>query len=589
MEIFLFPFPRLPGPKSVGRLRKPERMGHRKSLRRFVIQPFPMIKKPWWILWSVLLAVVAIQPLAPVWSAEVLLHPEAIDLGDVGAGIFKKGQAIMTFADAERKDWAIAAPEGWTCKAGQPLTGTIAHRHPAKINIAMKSSLAPVSENGRHQHLYNVQLQLEFENMQVVYQRLIAAGPHREGIAFNIAGELKVIELSFHIREYPPEPVLAIRPQRLDFGLLEPGRQVEGKIEITNRGRQPLKWKIEPTRWPADGENGEAAAGQYHSFHRPEVTGTGAYRPDPTRSGAADFKGNWTENEGYPEAQDKAVLKYNYSGTGIIVHFWKSPLARSMKVYLDNRPLGNLEAFGEQIAAAEYLLPETPAPGSHTLTLVNQQGRTVVEGVKILGREVVKDQGKWVRVFPDVGVTTREVDYLHIAVDTANLKPGAHGRCFRIDSNGGSAVVEIHAEVASEAGAKILDVYRYRNGDDFLFTTNPQGEAGMLSARNYRKDGIAFRLFSPGTPGTTEFYRWYNPRQQCHFYSYEAGGGGKLSRDFILEGTIGNIATSRLPNTRPLHRWRHVGTGQFFFTTDARSEGYNKKGFRYDGIAGYVR
>jgi len=212
-----------------------------------------MIKKPWWILWSVLLAVVAIQPLAPVWSAEVLLHPEAIDLGDVGAGIFKKGQAIMTFADAERKDWAIAAPEGWTCKAGQPLTGTIAHRHPAKINIAMKSSLAPVSENGRHQHLYNVQLQLEFENMQVVYQRLIAAGPHREGIAFNIAGELKVIELSFHIREYPPEPVLAIRPQRLDFGLLEPGRQVEGKIEITNRGRQPLKWKIEPTRWPADG------------------------------------------------------------------------------------------------------------------------------------------------------------------------------------------------------------------------------------------------------------------------------------------------------------------------------------------------
>ncbi|MDI9570246.1 MAG: hypothetical protein QM278_05900 [Pseudomonadota bacterium] len=524
----------------------------------------------------------------PVRGGEVLLHPTAIDLGDVGAGVFKRGQAIMTFADAERKDWALATPEGWTCKSGQPLMGTMARRHPAKINIAMKSSLAPVGENGKPQ-LYNVQLLLEFENKQVVYQRLIAAGPHREGIAFNIAGDLKVIELAFHIREYPPEPVLAIRPQRLDFGILEAGRQAEGKIEITNQGRQPLKWKIEPARWPADGESGEVTAGQYHSFHRPEVTGMGAYRPDPTRSGAVEFKGNWMENEGYPEAHGKAILKYNYSGTGIVVYFWKSPLAGTVKAYLDNRPLGNLEAFDERNIAAEYRLPETPAPGSHILTLVNQQGRVVLEGVKILGREGAKDQGRWVRVFPDVGVTTREIDYLHIAVDATNLKPGGHARYFRIHSNGGDAVVEIHAEVASETGAKVLDVYRYRYGEDCLFLIDPQGAAGTPLLRYYRKDGIAFRLFSPGTPGTTEFYRWYNPRQQSHFYSYEADGGGKLSRDYIQEGTIGNIATSRLPNTRPLHRWRHSGREQFFFTTDARGEGYTKKGYRYDGIAGYVR
>ncbi|HRU88140.1 MAG TPA: hypothetical protein P5172_04185 [Syntrophales bacterium] len=549
-----------------------------------------MMGKSSWPAIVILTLIVAMYSAAPVRGAEVLLHPDTIDFGEIGAAKLKKGQAVMTFADAEKKDWSVTLPEGWICKSDHPLTGQISRRHPVKINLFMKTSLLTAGENEQHHHLYNVQLHIEFDGQQAVYQRRLAAGPYQEKIFFNVAGEMKVITLSFHVREYPVEPIISIHPQRIDFGVLEPGQQAMGKIEITNTGRQPLSWKVEDRTFSLPPAEKAALAGQYHSFFRPETVGKGVYRPPGTaKGGIIELKGNWTEVEGYPEAHEKATLKYNFSGTGIIVYFWTSPMGRTMDIYLDNRHAGTVKTYSDQTAPAEYRLPESYPLGSHILTLVSQQGRVTIEGVKILGKENARGQGRWVKVFPAVGVTTREIDYLHIAVDTTNLKPGIHSHYFPVESNGGRGMIEVYAEVAIEAGVKILDVYRYRHGDDLLFTTNPQGEARMVSLRNYQKDGIAFRLFSPGTPGTTEFYRWYNSRGKSHFYSYEANGGGKLTGEYVLEGAIGNIATIRLPNTRPLHRWRHSSTGHYFFTTDSRSEGYNKKGYRYDGIAGYVR
>ena len=58
---------------------------------------------------------------------------------------------------------------------------------------------------------------------------------------------------------------------------------------------------------------------------------------------------------------------------------------------------------------------------------------------------------------------------------------------------------------------------------------------------------------------------------------------------YVLEGTIGNIATSRLTATRELYRWYHPSRRQYFFTVDPKGEGIQKKGYQFDGIAGYVR
>jgi hypothetical protein len=547
-----------------------------------------MFRKYLWIY--LILIVVALEPPAPeqCWGAAVTLHPESITLGDIGAGKLKKGMVLLTNTDSDRKSWSAEVNEGWLRKSGHPLTGILEHARPLHLKISMKSSLAPAGEDNNNHGLYTAVLNLEVDNRRISYHKKLASGNHREGIVLNVGGEIRVIEISFHVMEYPLEPVLSVSPRRLDFGTLGQGQKIIRKIEITNRGRQALKWKVNqkiPGR-PVDGV--DTLSGRYVSFLQPENQGTGQYRAASSGKETAEFAGHWSEVEGYPEAQQNSVMKYRFSGSGIVLYYWKSPVAGKISLYLDNRMMANIDAFDEKTVAAEYRLNE-PVIGSHIFTLVNNTGRVVIEGIKITGKEVSLGNGKWIKIYPEIGVTTREIDYLHVSVDTARLPPGTYGHVLNVESNGGEATIELHGEVSLETGLKILDVYRYSFGNDVLLSTNPQGEAKTAYFRDYRKLGIAFKLFSHGTPGTIEFYRWYNPQRRLHFYSYEANGEGKLSREYVFEGTIGNIATSRLPNTRELYRWQHPSTGQYFFSTDAKGEGVHKRGYKYNGIAGFVR
>ncbi len=531
------------------------------------------------------------EPLDPVksWGAAVLLQPESIVMGDIGAGKLKQGTIVLSHEDSVRKAWSVDLEDGWLCKAGQPLTGMLENTRPLQIKISMKSSLVPAGEDNNHHGLYTVVLNLDLDNRHVIYHKKLAGGNHREMIILNVGGERKVVELSFYVMEYPLAPVLAVSPCRLDFGALGQGQKMIKKIEITNRGRQALKWKIRQKNNLQQMADSETLSGRYVSFLHSETRETGQYRPGNAGKESAEFTGHWSEIDGYPEAQQNSVLKYRFSGAGVILYYWKSPAGGKFTLYLDNRIIANIDAFNEQTAAAEYRLHEPVGIGTHTLTLVNNLGRVVIEGIKIVGREITPGNGKWLKIYPEIGVTTREIDYLHISVDTTRLPPGTYGQLLSVESNGGEATIELYVEVSLEPAFKILDVYRYSFGNDVLFSTNPEGETRTAYFRNYRKEGIAFRLFSPGGPGTTEFYRWYNPRKQLHFYSYETSGGGKLSREYVFEGTIGNIATSRLPNTRELYRWHHSPTGQYFFSTDPRGEGIQKKGYKYDAIAGFVR
>lgn len=550
------------------------------------------LRKYLWML-LILFVVAAEDLLAPgkSWGGAVLLHPESVALGDIGAGKLKKGMVILTYADSDRKSWTAEVTEGWQCKSGKPLTGILAQGLPLKLKISMKSSLAPAGEDANNHGLYTVVLNLEADNQHVGYHKKLASGNHREGIALNVGGEIKIVELSFHVTEYPLEPVLSVSPLRLDFGTLGQGQQLTKKIEITNRGRQALKWKVNQNARNQHFTDSDVLSGRYISFLHSESQGTGQYKTGTGNTGKdlTEFTGHWSEVDGYPEAQQNSALKCHFSGSGVILYFWKTPAAGTLSLYLDNRLITQIDAYNEQTIAAEYRLNEPVSAGLHTLTLVNNLGRVVIEGVKITGKEISLGNGKWTRIFPEIGVTTREIDYLHVSVDTGRLPPGTYGNVLYVESNGGEAAIELYADVSMERGSKILDVYRYNSGNDVLLSTNPQGETRMVYFRDYRKQGIAFRLFSPGTPGTTEFYRWYNPQRQLHFYSYEANGEGKLSREYVFEGTIGNIATSRLPNTRELYRWQHPSTGQYFFSTDPRGEGIHKKGYKYNGISGYVR
>jgi hypothetical protein len=519
----------------------------------------------------------------------VLLQTESLIMGDIGAGKLKKGMITLTNDNSDRKEWSADLDEGWVHKSGQPFSGVIEHGKTVQIGISMKSSLIPAGGENSHYGLYTVVLNLEHDNRHVSYQKKLSGGNHREKVIFNAGGERKIVELSFYVMEYPLEPVLSVSPRRLDFGALGQGQKVIKKIEITNKGRQALKWKVQQKTNVQQMSAHDPLGGRYISFLSPEAQGTGQYRPGSAGKEHAEFNGHWSEVDGYPEAQPNSVLKYRFTGSGVIICFWKTPAGGKISIYIDNRLMANIDTFNEQTVTAEYRLHEPVSNGAHTLTLVNNLGRVVIEGIKITGKEIIRGNGKWIKIYPEIGVTTREIDYLHVSVDTTRLPPGTYGHLVSVVSNGGEAAVEIYADVSTETAFKILDVYRYRFGNDLLFSTNPEGESRTAYFRNYRKEGIAFRLFSPGGPGTTEFYRWYNPRKQAHFYSFEANGGGKLTREYVFEGTIGNIATSRLPNTRELYRWYHPTSGEYFFTTDSKGEGMFKKGYKYDGIAGYVR
>ena len=100
----------------------------------------------------------------------------------------------------------------------------------------------------------------------------------------------------------------------------------------------------------------------------------------------------------------------------------------------------------------------------------------------------------------------------------------------------------------------------------------PDAEASMIHTKGYKKQGIAYRLFSQATPGTTPFHRWYSAESNDHFYSYDLHAEGTSLKGYVYEGVIGNIATSRLTNTRELYRWYNPSTGRHFYSTDPNGE-----------------
>jgi hypothetical protein len=271
-----------------------------------------------------------------------------------------------------------------------------------------------------------------------------------------------------------------------------------------------------------------------------------------------------------------------------MLFFWKSPDGGSFSVFFDEQLAGFIDSHAERRERGEALIIEEQIEGPHLLAIVTGTGRVTLEGARIFGQQVQKGPRGWISVFPDSGFTTRETDYINIALRTQRLMPGIYGDHIFFTSNGGNADVEVFLEVAAETTPKFLEVHRYLAGSDYLYTTNPQAEAKRLQLKGYRHLGIAFRLFAPGTPGTTDFFRWFNPSKGDHYYSHDPKGDKPLP-GYLFEGSIGNIATSRLTGTRELYRWLNPAKGSHFYTTDEAGEGLSKKGYRFEGIAGFVR
>ena len=214
---------------------------------------------------------------------------------------------------------------------------------------------------------------------------------------------------------------------------------------------------------------------------------------------------------------------------------------------------------------AEILIVENQLEAPHLLTVVSGGGRVILEGVRVFGKPVLKGPRGWISVIPDSGMTTRETDYVNITLNTRQLLPGIYGDYVFFTSNGGDAAVEVFLEVAAETEPRLLDVYslsyRFRLP---LHDESPGRGVTPAGEGISRTSGSPSGFLAPGTPGTTDFFRWFNPVKGDHFYSSDPVGGGKPLQGYLFEGSIGNIATSRLTGTRELYRWYNSGNGTPF-------------------------
>ena len=487
-------------------------------------------------------------------------------------------------------NWSTDGPEGWENPDKQKLSGVLKNSldylH-VEIRLLPKDSL-PGENKQKNVSGYNyVEMKLDIGAEKILCRKELTSGTHKEAVKINTSNGQKTIFVTFIIGYTQKSPLINLCPVRLDMGGILPGKSVSKKIIATNSGREMLEWSVVAQKHVIGDK--PLNLGRYISFAN-DARGCGVYTVPGRLKETFEFTGKWMESDGYPTgAEADNVIKIHFNGTGIILYLLNAHEDTNISVSLDKRLIDNNDLFKEKEKRGELLIAKDLVFGPHMLTIISKNSRLGFEGVKILGENASYFPEGSIKIMPNSGAITRQTNYLNISLNTAQMPPGYYLDDIVFNTSGGEAIVEVFAEVLPDNIIKVIDIYRYYNGTDYLYTANPQAEAKRLMQNNYVKEGIAFRLFNPDTPGTTGFNHWYNPQSKRHFYHYDPMGGKKDLRGYISEGSIGNIATSKLTNTRELYRWYNSKTGGYFYSADVQGGKINKKTYRFDGIAGYVK
>jgi len=517
--------------------------------------------------------------------------PREIDLGSIKPGDTASGLFLLKNISQGLMSWSISCPDEWEAIGGKMLKGE-ATPEPASLRLDLtvdenpEGPANPVKKNPG----YKTTIRLDASGRELVCYKDLKAGTYRKALKIASTGGQRTIFIDFRIHALQESPSINLNPQRLDLGVQLPGKIISKRIELTNKGREMLRWSIVAPQTKVAEPSGEAQKERYFSLHSEAPPEAGKYAIPEHLKDAVELIGKWTERNGYPSSKGAAnSIKLKFNGTGMSVFLQSHMDVGNCSIYLDEVLLNLPDVLSGEWERKELVIAEGLADGPHVVTIVIKEGILEVEGFKVFGKEIMKGPRGWITVFPSSGTTMTETDYINVKVDTSNLAPGQYGDQIVFKSNVGGEKAEIFMEVASDSGHRIIDVYLYSKDFDYLFTADPQSESKRLIQNGYLKEGIAFRLFAPQTPGTTIFYRWYSPLKKDHFYHYDRTGGGKKLEGYVYEGSIGNIATSRMTNTRELYRWFNPATGRHYYSTNPKVSKALKKGYQFDGIAGYVR
>lgn len=519
--------------------------------------------------------------ISPPWagSAAAALHLSAreVDLGDLGPGETAKAQFQIVNTAEGRIRWTLAAPPDW--EGGGVLSGE-AGGAPSKVDVKL-ASLREGAGSGDSP----VEIRVAAGRGVLVLRRTLSEGPWREALRFESDSGGRTLFVKFNLTGSRSRPALEAEPRGIDLGDTEPVREITRKIRVSNSGAGVLRWQASSG---AAGMPAGSARGRYLSLHNEALQAGEPYAPPVSLKEAIQATGPWGAEKGYPKAAGHGcTLRILFQGSGAVLTGRRASEAAVLRVSVGDQPpreatLEELEGGRFEATVAEGL-PE----GLHSLQLQVSEGSVILEGITARDLRVSSPPTAWIRLTPLSGTTTRETDFVTVRMTLADLKPGVYTDLVTISSNGGTVSVPVSLAVTGEAAPKHLAVWRYTRGSDVLFTAQPEKEDPRYIGA-YKRAGLAFRLYGPGTAGTAELYRWYNPSIGDHYYSVERGGGRKNLHGYILGGTIGNIATIRLPGTRELYRWFNPETGRHYFTTDAAGEGMGRQGYRFEETVGFV-
>ncbi|HRR40705.1 MAG TPA: hypothetical protein P5244_05660 [Syntrophales bacterium] len=509
------------------------------------------------------------------------VSPEVMDLGVLATSGEVKGIYFMHCPSSKTLAWSTDGPEGWIAVGDGKRLASRMTDSLGRLEVGLRFVGGETAdEMGR----YLCRITLKSEGETLTLEKALPLGQHSEKINVHYEGGSRTLFLKFETALSEPGPKLSVEPFGLDFGTIEGSRTTLKKLRVRNVGKGTLTWKT----GIGGASEGRTGKGLYVSFLNENRREGEAYAVPGELETVLQLNGKWFTDRGYPAIKgEEGTMTFFFSGTGIAIVVHPEKGEGTLKAFVDDLAPVEIDGDPEEGRTAA-VVAENLSEGRHILKVMSERAFVMVEGVRIFGGEVLTGVPGWLRVFPSTGTTTSETDYVTVSVDTENLKAGLYGDVVVVRSNGGDTAVDVSLRVTRNIATKFIDVYRYVKGNDYLYTGHPEAEdADFL--KGYRRQGLAFRLFWEDTPGTKKFYRWYNKAKGDHYYTTDPDGDGKSRQGYVLEGSIGNIGTSKILGTRELYRWQNPSTGCHFYTTDLRGEGMAKKGYRFDGIAGYVR
>lgn len=529
------------------------------------------------------------QPKAPTLMPSLIVSQREIDFGTLAMGQEKDGSFNIKNIGSDSLAWTILPPEEWFPLEKTELLGiSVGNEETVSLRISVIKKDADMPETNMSSNL-PVQLVLENRSNRLICVRDLPAGHHRDTIKIQTnSGIKRTLFIKFNIVPDMEDTSIAVNPPRLDFGMIKMGEPATKRIRLTNKSADNVRWQT----GLASATAGLSSLGltRFISFANDDVSGKGTYAIPPRMEKQLQLWGSWREYQGFPSISGKSILKLDFYGSSLALYLKKLNSIGQFSAYIDNSLIKSYEFSDTDEDFAFYEIPvsDNLIEGHHVFTLVLNGNGIAIEGVRIKRLDVLEGKREWITIFPASGFTLKETDYINITLNPVQTNPGIYANMIRITSNNGNCDVPVSYEVISELPVQNIDIYRYYKGGYYLYISSQPTEEMRLTSKGFVKQGLAFSLFQPGTLGTIPLHRWYNPNIINQFYSYDYNKGNSLL-GYVYEGAIGNIATSRLTNTRELYRWYNPKTRQHFFSVDPKGEGMSKKGYVFDGIAGYVK